>query len=362
MKEKLLRILRKIAIISGLLLMVALSATGCFGGGNRPLGWSGVAVSGNEIYFGTQTSKLISLNRNTGTVRWQIDLPNAQGIYGSPLVVGDSVYVATYSGRIFAVTTAGVLKWSSPSEDVKLPDAIISGLAYSDGRLYYGSTDGKVYALDASTGGPVWDFETGDKIWATPLIEDGVVYIGSFDNKFYALAATDGREIWQFEAEGVFIAAPVIDGENVIVGSLDRNLYGLDKTTGAFKWQFKGEKWFWGSPILVGDRVYAPNTDGKVYAMDSADGSDVAEFTFETSIASSPAVVANRIVVADENGVLSIIDLSTQQTQQLFDLETTVRAPLTAAGDVVYVHSQSNETIYALNATTGTQLWQYKVQ
>ena len=96
--------------------------------------------------------------------------------------------------------------------------------------------------------------------------------------------------------------------------------------------------------------------------MDSADGNNVAEFTFETSIASSPAVVGAQIVVADENGVLSIIDSSTQQTQQLFDLEEIVRAPLTAAGDVVYVHSQSNETIYALNAATGAQLWQYKGQ
>ncbi len=356
-----MRILRKIAIISGLVAIVALSATGCIGGGNRPLGWSGVAVSGNEIYFGTQTNKLISLNRDTGTVRWQTDLANAQGIYGSPLVVNDTVYVATYSGRIFAVSTAGVLKWSSPPAEVKLPDAVISGLAFSDGQLYYGSTDGKVYALDAGSGGPVWNFETGDKIWATPVIENGVVYIGSFDNKFYALAAGDGREIWQFEAEGVFIAAPVIAGENVIVGSLDRNIYALDKTTGTFKWQFKGEKWFWGSPILDGDRLYAPNTDGKVYAMDSTDGSDVAEFTFATSIASSPAAAAGQIIVADENGVVSGIETSTNQTRQLFDLKKTVRAPLTAAGDVVYVHSQSNETIYALNVATGAQIWQYTV-
>ena len=342
--------------------MVALSATGCFGGGNRPIGWSGVTVSGNEIYFGTTTGKLISLNRDSGSVRWQTDLADAQGIYGSPLVVDDTVYVTSFGGRVFAVTTGGALKWSAPPPDVKLPDAVVGGMAYANGRLYYGSTNGTVYALDAATGALVWDFTTGDKIWATPVIENGVVYVGSFDNKFYALSADNGAEVWNFEAGGVFIAAAVFSGDNVIVGSLDRNLYAFDKVTGAKEWQFTGQKWFWASPLLAGDRVYAPNTDGKVYVLESVDGTKVGEFASVAPVASAPTAADGLVVFADENGALSVIDTASQQVSPLIDLKTTVRASLSAADAIVFVHSQTNETVYALNAVTKAQLWQYTVQ
>jgi outer membrane protein assembly factor BamB len=346
-----------------LLALIAVTASGCTSTKSRPLGWSGVTVSGNELYFGTHTGKLISLNKDSGTVRWQTDLANAQGIYGSPLVVNDTVYVTSYGGRVFAVTTAGVLKWTSPTpEDVKLPDAIISGLAFSSGRLYYGSNDGKVYALDAATGAQVWTFATGDKIWATPVIDNGVVYVGSFDNKLYALSAVDGRELWHFEASGVFIAAPVIAVDTVFVGSLDRNLYSLDKNTGAKKWQFTGEKWFWASPLLVGSNLYAANTDGKVYVVDSASGGKVTEFSLAAPVAAGLAAVNGQVIVAAETGGVYVIDTPTQQMRDLIDLDTTVRAPLSASGEVVFIHSQANETVYALNAVTRTQLWLYKVQ
>ncbi len=358
-----MRIIKKITIVAAVVTLLAVSATGCFGGGSRPLGWSGVAVSGNEVYFGTTTGKLISLNRDTGTVRWQNDdLENAQGIYGTPLVVGDTVYVTTYGGRVHAVNTNGVLKWSSPTvEQVKLPDAVISGLAYSDGRLYYGSTDGKVHALNAETGAPAWDFATGDKIWATPVVDNGVVYVGSFDNKFYALSADDGDELWSFGADGVFSAAAIISGNNVIVGSLDRNIYALDKTTGTEKWRFTGQKWFWAGPLLSGDHIYAPNTDGKVYVLDSATGSKVSEFTLVSSTASNPAVAGDQVVVATESGVVSAIGTANQQIREVIDLKTTLRAPIASFGEVVYLHSQTNETVFALNAVTGARVWEYRI-
>jgi eukaryotic-like serine/threonine-protein kinase len=362
-KERSLRKLHKIAILICLVAMLATITTGCFGSSNRPLGWSGVTVSGNFLYFGTHTGTLISLNKDTGAVQWQLGLSGAQGIYGSPLVVGDTIYVTTHGGRVFAVNTSGVLKWTSPStEQSKSPDAIISGLGYSNGKLFFGSTDKNVYALDASTGQQVWKFATGDKIWASPVVDNGVVYIGSFDNSFYALSAEDGRQIWKFDAEGVFTASSIISGNTVIVGSLDRNMYAIDKNSGSEIWRFTAQKWFWANPILVGSSVYAPNTDGKIYVLKSSDGQQVGVLDLGKSIASSPALADDQVVVATEAGIVSTVDKASQQVRQIADLQTTIRAPITANGEVIYLHSQTNETIYALNAVAGTALWQYRVQ
>jgi len=61
----------------------------------------------------------------------------------------------------------------------------------SDGTVYVGSYDKKVYALNGKTGVKLWEFETGDRVSYSPAIgSDGTVYVGSNDNKIYALKTT----------------------------------------------------------------------------------------------------------------------------------------------------------------------------
>ena len=61
----------------------------------------------------------------------------------------------------------------------------------TDGTVYIGSEDNKVYALDGASGAKKWEFVTGGDVHSSPAIgADGTVYIGSKDKKIYAL---DGR-------------------------------------------------------------------------------------------------------------------------------------------------------------------------
>lgn len=65
--------------------------------------------------------------------------------------------------------------------------AASSPLVDDNGILYIGSTDGSLYALDASTGEPQWEFETADSVWSPPLLDTGTIYIGSNDNTLSTL-------------------------------------------------------------------------------------------------------------------------------------------------------------------------------
>ena len=69
---------------------------------------------------------------------------------------------------------------------------VFSSPAAVGGMVYVGSTDRRVYALDASTGAVVWNYTTGDVVASSPAVADGVVYVGSNDHKIYALNATTG--------------------------------------------------------------------------------------------------------------------------------------------------------------------------
>ena len=58
----------------------------------------------------------------------------------------------------------------------------------SDGTVYVGSHDKKLYAINGKSGVKLWEFETGDSVDSSPAIGfDGTVYVGSWDKKLYAI-------------------------------------------------------------------------------------------------------------------------------------------------------------------------------
>ena len=62
--------------------------------------------------------------------------------------------------------------------------------------VYVGNECGRVYALNATTGAKIWDYDTGYIIESSPAVANDVIYIGSNDGKLYALNAVTGVKIW----------------------------------------------------------------------------------------------------------------------------------------------------------------------
>ena len=86
----------------------------------------------------------------------------------------------------------------------------------TDGTIYFGSYDKKVYALNPN-GTKRWEFETGDIVFSSPSLgPDGTVYVGSVDKKVYALNGKTGEKIWEFETHGSVNSSPAIGIDNTI--------------------------------------------------------------------------------------------------------------------------------------------------
>jgi len=56
----------------------------------------------------------------------------------------------------------------------------------ADGRVYVGSSDNRLYVLDAVSGRKLWEFDTGAALTASPAVAAGKVVIGSGDGRVYA--------------------------------------------------------------------------------------------------------------------------------------------------------------------------------
>jgi len=239
---------------------------------------------------------------------------------------------------------------------------IVGGPVVALGKVYFGGSDGKVYALRADTLVEAWEpFQTGGKIWSTPVIDDETVYISSFDKKLYALNAKTGKKKWEtVETGGAIASTPLVYNNTVYFSSFDRYLYAVDATDGSLKWKSEVEagKWFWVKPVIYNNTVYAPSLDGKVYILDAESGHELVDaIDLGSPVSSSPVLVDGLIIIATGGGQIYSLDAASNEFKLLKNVEEKIDAPLCVSNGVVYVHTQEHETLYALDAQTGAELW-----
>ena len=92
-----------------------------------------------------------------------------------------------------------------------------------------------------SAGTKLWEFDTGHVVASSPAIgSDGTVYVGSFNKKLYAINGKTGVKLWEFETGNTVNSSPAIGSDGTIyVGSVDGNLYALNGQTGVKLWEFE---------------------------------------------------------------------------------------------------------------------------
>jgi PKD repeat protein len=152
---------------------------------------------------------------------------------------------------------------------------VFSSPAVADGKIFVGSADGNVYALNETTGDKIWDYTTGDWVFSSPAVSDGKVFVGSWDKNVYALNETTGDKIWNYTtgyvATGyVLESSPAVADGKVFIGSYDKNVYALNELTGAKIWNYTTSDAVHSSPAVADGMVFIGSLDGKVYAFEPA--------------------------------------------------------------------------------------------
>ena len=141
------------------------------------------------------------------------------------------------------------LLWSFNTESY-----IISSPVIGSGRVYIGSTDGKVYSLDLLNGNDSWTFDTEDDIEASPLLLDDAVYIGNLSGEFFCLDALSGQEIWRSKCgSSIYGSAnwardPNSEKARILVGSYDNRMYCFDAAAGELIWVYETDNFINGAP------------------------------------------------------------------------------------------------------------------
>ena len=330
---------------------LALLITGCVRPGT-PQGWSGVAIEGDQLYVGTQDRDVRALNPETGETVWEFDLPGEddanQAFYGTPALSEDVGYIGGYNGRLYALDLAvGNDIWEKL---VGSGEPIVGGTAVGGELVFVGSSDGALYAFDAADGSFQWRFQTGNSIWATPAVANDRVYFGSMDQKVYALDL-DGQLIWEFPTGGAVTAQPLVKDGRVYIGSFSSDFYALDVETGQQVWKFPdANNWYWSRAVTNGDTLFVGSTDGNLYALDAASGRPRWVYPTNGSIVGSPALVGGRVAVASTDGRVRLVRQQDGLDETQCNVGAAIKAPLTAQGDFLFFRSD-DRSIRALEVS-----------
>lgn len=294
------------------------------------------AVANGMVYIGSSDGTFYAVDEETGKVRWKKSTPGE--VNSSPAVADGTVYVLDMRGVFHAYNAeTGEQKWyfmteferrfqanrlhGYPPVQQTMPDSwdlYLSSPAVANGKAYFGSGDGNIYALDAESGALVWKFTTGDVVHASPAIANGIVYIGSWDSNFYALDAETGAEKWRFKAtedpvihnqQGFQSSATVSDGI-VYVGCRDGHVYALDAANGRKKWDYSTAKSWVNATAAVRDGyLYSGTSDGsRFFILEAKTGRLKYNFVAGGQVFSSPAVAGDLVYFGSSNGKLFAAD------------------------------------------------------
>ncbi|MGH2531939.1 MAG: PQQ-binding-like beta-propeller repeat protein [Thermomicrobiales bacterium] len=144
------------------------------------------SVVDGAVYVTSKSQTTFAVDVKTGDERWQYGI----GGESSPAVIDGVVYVGSDDGGLYALdATAGEPLWLLPTGMPVASSPVVAG------DTVYVASGASVYAVDRLSGDRRWNYATSDEIESSPTVVDGLVLIGSRDGFLYAIGGdgdTDG--------------------------------------------------------------------------------------------------------------------------------------------------------------------------
>jgi len=295
---------------------------------------------------------------------------------GSLMFRGDPAHTGVSTAAFFQ--GQGGVRWR-----VRTGDAVRSSPAVTQTRVFAGSGDGYLYAIDRANGKVVWRYAAGGPVHSSPAIAGGLVVAETMDGRIFAVDQKSGKQRWSMKtgpalpfntfpagAWGYIASSPVVVGQRVVIGAPDGGVYALDLTSGKQRWHTRTNGRVRATPAVVDGVVVVGSFDGRVYALDletgverwvhktEGDTLDSAKWGFDRrAIQGSAAVSDGTVYVGSRDSGLYAIDFATGHRRWRFSHRGSwvLAAPSVRDGKV-FVGSSDGHFFQGVDSS-GKELW-----
>jgi len=207
-----------------------------------------------------------------------------------------------YEGGVSAISQTGAVLWNYSLDGT--PGQIESG----KGRVYFTSGQ-KLHSLASASGTAVWIRDAGDSFVSRPYENNGKVYIGTTDGRVYGFDAASGMADWNYNTGAWVMSTPVLVGNALFFGSNDGYAYSVTRY-GKFRFKTPVSGEVWSQPVSYEQNsrniVVFPTTEGRIYGIDGQTGRE----EWVTTTYGKPSEVAlsgtNLVFGTDRGKVYSI--------------------------------------------------------
>jgi hypothetical protein len=151
-----------------------------------------VVLADGKAFVGTKNGHFFALDAADGKVAWRVDV-------GWPVMqaagcTDGKVFFGAMNGCVYALDTASgreVWKFASGRRY-----GFSAAVLVAEDKVLVPDRGGVLYALDQKTGRKLWQYDAGCGVLHTPAYDQGRVYFGSEDGRVHAVAAADGHRVW----------------------------------------------------------------------------------------------------------------------------------------------------------------------
>ena len=233
-------------------------------------------------------------------------------------------------------------------------------------KVFVGDDMGYLTAYALKNGKKLWSFQSGKRIVGTPAVSEGIVVFSSADCKIYGLNAQNGNLLWTVKAAAPVLGAVTIDNGIAYIGASDHTFRAVNIHTGDVKWNFAGVKGYIETKPLVTDKkVMFGAWDNTLYALDKADGKELWKWTGGlTRMHFSPAAVwpvasDGKVFITDPQRAMTAIDLKTGNTVwRTFQSMVRETIGLSEDGERIYSKTMNDSIVcYSAKGDQPHELW-----
>ncbi len=177
--------------------------------------------SGGIVFLGEQRGIFSAINPKTGKRDWG---GGAGGPINTPATEGGNVYFSSWDGSVQSVRIRGVI----PQWRVSVNDPVTTAPSIAANKIFVGTANGKVVAMNRADGNILWNFDTqGGTVTGIPVMAEGLVFVGGGQGTLFVLDAASGGTRFTFSTGGGINGTPAFSGGVLFLGSADGNVYAI---------------------------------------------------------------------------------------------------------------------------------------